>query len=115
MFSTELEFTISPESIRQYKELAYKHLGERNTTVSVACAGLDADGNKVFGIRLVSDDGEEWYDSQKDGSRTLLGWDDEGDAILELENKVLPQIGYAVHQKDLQTFHKCMGEIEFEL
>lgn len=113
MFSTELELTISPESMRQYKKLAYKHLDEQNTTVSVACAGLDADGNKVFGIRLISDDGEEeWYDSQEGNSRTLLGWDDEKDANLELENKVLPQIGYAIYQKDLQLFHKCMGVID---
>lgn len=119
MLSTELELTISSESILQYKELAYKHLDEQNATVSVACAGLDTDGNKVFGIRLVSDDEEEWYDSQRQvmgaDSRTLLGWDDEEDANLELENKVLPQIGYAVYQKDLQTFHKCMAEIEFDL
>ncbi len=115
MFSTELELTISPESIRQYKELAYKHLDEQNCTVSVACAGQDADGNDIFGIRLVLDDGEEeWYDPHND-SRTLLGWDDEEDANLELENKILPQIGYAIHQKDLQLFHKCMGEIELEL
>lgn len=115
MFSTELELTISPESVRQYKELAYKHLDEQNCTVSVACAGEDADGNKIFGIRLLSDDGEEeWYDSYNDSS-ALLGWNDEEDANLELENKILPQIGYAVYQKDLQLFHKCMGEIELEL
>lgn len=112
MFSTELELTISPESIRQYKELAYKHMVEQSTTIGVACAGLDADGNKVFGIRLILHDGEEeWYDPQED-SRALLGWDDEKEANLELENKVLPQIGYAIYQKDLQLFHKCMGEIE---
>ena len=115
MFSTELELTISPESVRQYKELACKHLDEQNCTVSVACAGQDADGNDIFGIRLTLDGGaEEWYDSHNNPS-TLLGWNEEEDANLELENKVLPQIGYAVHQKDLQLFHKCMGEIEFEL
>lgn len=112
MFSTELELTILPESIRQYKEIAYKHLQEQNSTVGVAFAGLDADGNKIFGIRLVSDDGEEeWYDPE-DGSHTLLGWNDEKDAYTELEDKVLPQIGYAIFQKELQQFHKCMGELD---
>lgn len=119
MFSAELELTISPESVRRYKDLAYKHLDKQNCTVSVACAGQDADGNDIFGIRLALAGGkEEWYDLNNNSSTlssALLGWNDKEDANLELENKVLPQIGYAVHQKDLQLFHKCMGEIKFEL
>ena len=110
MFDAELELTISPESIHQYKEIAYKHLHEHNSVVGVAYAGLDEKGNKIFGIRLISDDGkEEWYDPEN-GSHTLMGWNEEKDAYTELENKVLPQIGYAVLQKDLQQFHKCMAE-----
>jgi len=109
MFATELELTVSPESIRQYKEIAYRHLNEHNSIVGVACAGMDEEGNKIFGIRLISNDGkEEWYDPE-DGLYTLMGWNDEKDAYVELENKVLPQIGYAVLQKDLQQFHKCMS------
>ncbi len=109
MFSTELELTVSPESIQQYKEIAYKHLHQHNSTVGVALAGLDAKGNEIFGIRLISDDGEEeWYDPE-DGLHTLMGWDDEKDAYSELVNKVLPQLGYSIFQKDLQLFHKCMG------
>lgn len=113
MFSTELELMISSESIRQYTEIAYKRLHEQNSTVGVAFAGLDENGDKVFGIRLVSDDGaEEWYDPEEPGSHTLIGWGDEKDACHELENKVLPQIGYAIYQKDLQQFHKCMGDLD---
>lgn len=113
MFSTELELTISSDSIRQYKEIAYKHLHEHNSTVGVACAGEDAEGNKIFGIRLISDDGqEEWYDPKEAGDHTLMGWNDEKDAHVELEQKVLPQIGYAVYQKELQQFHKCLGDLE---
>ena len=108
MFATELELTVSPESIRQYKEIAYRHLHEHNSIVGVACAGIDEEGNKIFGIRMISNDGEEeWYDSE-DGSHALIGWNEEKDAYTELENKVLPQIGYAVLQKDLQQFHQCM-------
>lgn len=115
MFCAELELTISPESVRQYKEIAHKHLLEHNSTVGVACAGVDEDGNKVFGIRIISDDGqEEWYDPKEAGNHTLIGWDDEKDAYVELENKVLPQIGYAIYQKDLQQFHKCMGGLEID-
>ncbi len=111
MFFTELELQVSPESIRQYKEIAHRHLHELNSTVDVAFAGLDADGNKIFGIRLVSDDGEEeWYDPEE-GAHALMGWDDAKDAYTELENKILPQIGYAIFQKDLQQFHKCMDEL----
>ncbi len=103
MFSNELNLAVSPESIHQYKEIAYKHLHEHNSTVGVAFAGLDEEGNEIFGIRLVSDDGEEeWYDSEG-GSHILTGWNDEIDAYTELENNVLPQIGYAVSQKDLHA------------
>lgn len=108
MFCKELELTVSPESIRHYKEIAYKHLREHNSTVDVVFAGLDGEGNKIFGIRRVSDNGEEWYDPE-DGLHTLLGWGDEQDANSELENKVLPQMGYAIFQETLQQFHKCMG------
>lgn len=112
MFSTELELSLSSESLRHYTEIAYKHLHEQNSTVGVAIAGLDEDGNEIFGIRMVSDDGEEeWYDPKEDGLHTLVGWDDENDAHAELENKVLPQIGYAIYQKNLQLFHRRMGDI----
>lgn len=97
--------------LRHHKNLAYKHIDEQNSTVGVACAGVDKEGNKIFGIRLLSDDGkEEWYDPQEAGSSTVLGWNDEADANFELENKVLPQIGYAIYQKDLQMFHRCMTD-----
>ncbi len=108
MSSKELELIVPPESIRQYTEIAHRHLCEHNSTVGVALAGIDEEGNKIFGIRLVSDDGEEWYDPEE-GSSTLMGWNDEKDAHIELKNKVLPQIGYAVFQKDLHQFHKCMA------
>lgn len=115
MLTIDLELTISPESIRQYREIANKYLQEHNSTISVAVAGLDENGNKIFGIRLVSEDGEEWYDPKEDGSHSLLGWGDEKDAYAELEDKVLLQIGYTIYQKDLHQFHKCMGELAIEL
>lgn len=109
MFAMELELAISPDSIRQYKEIAYKHLHEQNSTVGVACAGVDEEGNRIFGIRIVTDDGEEeWYDPKETGPNTLMGWPDEEEAQFELDNRVLPQIGYAIFQQDLQAFHKSM-------
>lgn len=108
MFSEDIELKISSDSLRHYREIAYKHLHESSSAVGVALAGLDEGGNRIFGIRLVSNDGEEWYDS-KGEEHVIVGWDDEKDAIIELETKVLPQLGYAIHQKDLQQFHKCMN------
>jgi hypothetical protein len=91
---------------------------ELDLTMSQKCiqlAGVDEDGNNIFGIRLLSGDGEEeWYDPRDTNSQTLLGWDDERDARIELENNVLPQIGYAIHQKDIVQFHKIMGELVTE-
>lgn len=110
MFLTELELGISPESTHQYKEIAYNHLDKENSILGVALAGLDSNGDEIFGIRLISNEGEEeWYDPEEDGSHTLMGWNNEKDAYFELENKVLPQLGYAIYQKDLQLFHKFMG------
>lgn len=110
MFSKELELTVSSESIRQYKEIAYRHLQDQNSAFHVAVAGVDEEGNEIFGIVLVSNDGEKnWYDPE--GLDTLMGWDAEEDAYTELEDKVLPQIGYALFQKDLELFHKSMGKM----
>jgi len=109
MFVKELELEISLESILQYKEIAEKHLDEQNSILDVALAGFDSNGDEIFGIRLISDAGEEWYDPEEDGFDSLVGWNDKSDAYFELENKVLPQIGYAIYQKDLQLFHKFMG------
>jgi hypothetical protein len=123
MFSAAIRLAISPESLHRYKEVAHKHLHEHNSTVGVAVAGADEDGNKIFGIRLVSDEGEEeWYEPESESYLTseeqelssLLGWDNEQDAYIELENKVLPQLGYALIQKDLQQFHRSMGELDEE-
>lgn len=112
MFYSELTLAISPESIRQYTELAYQHLHENNSTVGVARVGVDEEGNDIFGIRLTSDDGqEEWYDPYESDARIGLGWTKEEDAAFELSNRVLPQIGYSVFQKKLQLFHINMGEI----
>lgn len=109
MFPKDIELVVSSESIRRYAEIAHKHLHKHNSTIEVALAGVDEEGKKIFGILLVSDGEEEWYDPE--GSNTLVGWGDENDAYVELEDKILPQMGYVVFQQDLQQFHRCMGEL----
>jgi len=108
IFSTELELSISPDSVRLYTQMAYKHLQEHNATVAVECAGEDEHGRSVFGICMRSDDGdEEWYDPSNIGD-ALAGWINEYEAAQVLEAKVLPNLGYAIYQRDLQLFHQNM-------
>ena len=67
-FSPEIELSISPDSVRVYTELAYKHLQQQNATVDVEEAGTDDTGHSVFGICMRSNDGdEEWYDPSNVG------------------------------------------------
>lgn len=109
MFSSELELDVSSESLHLYKQIAYRHLNEHNSTVDVARAGVDHEGHEIFGIRLMSDDGqEEWYDPDNSGEHTMVGWKDRDEAYLVLENKVLPNLGYAILQQDLKVFHQNM-------
>jgi hypothetical protein len=107
-FPSELELTISSDSIRLYTQMAYKHLQENNATVAVECAGQDEFGRDIFGICMRSDEGEEeWYDPSNIGD-ALAGWIDENEAAQVLEGKVLPNLGYAIYQYDLQLFHQNM-------
>jgi hypothetical protein len=109
MFSSELELDVSPESLHLYKEIAYRHLNEHNSTVDVAIAGIDQEGDEIFGIRLMSDEGEEeWYDPDNSGEDTMVGWKDRDEAYAVLENKILPNIGYALFQQELKQFHQNM-------
>jgi len=109
MFSSELEIDVSSESLDLYKSIAYKHLNEQNSTVDVVLAGIDQDGDEIFGIRLVSDEGEEeWYDPEDSGDHSMVGWRDKEEAYFVLENKVLPNLGYALFQQDLKMFHQSI-------
>jgi hypothetical protein len=108
-FTPELEMSISPDSVRIYTQLACKHLQEHNATVDVVEAGTDDSGQAVFGIRMLSDDGdEEWYDPASLGDNSIAGWLSEDEARSVLRTKVLPNLGYAIYQRDLQLFHQNM-------
>ncbi|MHA2279818.1 MAG: hypothetical protein ACXAC5_02930 [Promethearchaeota archaeon] len=109
MLTSELEMTISSDSVRVYTQLAYKHLQERNATMNVVEAGKDDSGQSVFGICMRSDNGEEeWYDPADLGDDAIAGWLNKDEARSVLENKVLPNLGYAIYQRDLQLFHQNM-------
>lgn len=106
--TSELELNISLESIKVYVELAHKHLNEHNATVDVEEAGVDESGRSIFGICMRSDEDEEWYDPEAQGDDTIAGWIERDEAQKILETKVLPNLGYAIYQRDLQLFHQNM-------
>ncbi len=109
MFAAELKLDISPKSVQTYVQLAHKHLQRLRATLDVEMAGLDEAGQAIYGICLRSHDGqEEWYDPHELGEGTMAGWDEEESAKEVLEMKVLPNLGYSIHQKELQRFHQNM-------
>lgn len=104
---SELQLQISPESVEMYTQVAQKHLNEHSASLDVSCAGVDETGTEVFGICMRSSDGqEEWYVPDGD-DESIMGWDEQ-DAHFVLNHKVLPNLGYAVFQRDLQLFHMNM-------
>lgn len=109
VFTSELEMAISPDYVASYVQLAHKHLDEHKAIVHVEEAGVDERGQSIFGICMRSDEGEEeWYDPADQGKDTIAGWVDKDEAQNVLETKVLPNLGYAIYQRDLQLFHQNM-------
>ncbi len=109
LFATKPELAISSDSIRNYVQLAHKHLNKHDSTVNVEKAGTDESGRSIFGICMRSYDGdEEWYDPADQSEDTIAGWFDKDEAQNVLDTKVLPNLGYAIYQRDLQLFHKNM-------
>lgn len=110
----EILLPISPEAIETYKEIAQKHLQYNNSELNVAVAGTNNNGAKIYGIKMICEDGsEEWYDSGYAADAdadddAIMGWSDEDHANFILENKVLPNIGYTVHQRTLLSFFQNM-------
>ncbi len=106
MPTSGIELEISMESLARYRRVALDHLEKHQATVNVADAGKDDLGNQIFGICMRFGESEEWYDPNDVGESTLVGWNSIEDANQVLVNKVLPNLGYAVHQRDLQAFHQ---------
>ena len=105
----EVLLPISPEAIETYKQLAEDHLKDNNTILYVEAVGVDENGLEVYGIKMVCEDGsEEWYDPGNSTDDTVMGWNDKSHASFMLENKVLPNLGYTVHQKALLDFFQNM-------
>lgn len=92
-----------------YKDIASEHLEMHKTILDVAAVGFNENGDEIFGIRMICQDGsEEWYDKNSGNPDVLVGWDSQDEAYYVLENKVLPNIGYTVHQQALLLFYKNM-------
>lgn len=105
----EVLLPISPEAIETYKEIAQEHLRGNSSELNVEVAGVDDNGIEIYGILMICGDGsEEWYDPGNADKDVIMGWNDESHAHFVLENKVLPNIGYTVHQKTLLTFFQNM-------
>ena len=103
-----LDIEISPEIVESYTQLAKKHLEEQVAVLEVSCAGVDESGSAVFGICMRSVDGQEdWYDPGE-AADSIIGWSNKQDASTFLKKKVLPNLGYAVLQRDIQLFHMNM-------
>lgn len=103
----EIGLPISSESIEFYKKKAHRYLNSNKATLRVSSAGTDETGRTVYGIKIKFCDGrEEWYDSDDD--EVLVGWTDIKDAFIVLQDKVLPNLGYALYQQDLLAFHQNM-------
>ena len=109
MFTSELKLNISPESVQNYIQMAHRYLCENSATLNVEKAGADEEGQLIYGICLRSQDGqEEWYDPNELDNQTFAGWINEELAKNILETSVLPNLGYSIHQRDLQKFHQNM-------
>ncbi len=105
-----IEISLSGECTQTYKELADKHLQKNNITIEVLSAGQNEDGSNVYGICMIYPNGlKEWYDPHKETHNAIAGWDNKDDARVILESKVLPNLGYLIHQRDLQLFHRNMN------
>jgi len=100
---------ISPEAIKTYREIAQEHLKDNESKLNVVIAGFDNDGLEIYGIKMICGDGsEEWYDTGQSNDDVIMGWNDKSHADFILENKVLPNIGYTVHQRSLLLFFQNM-------
>lgn len=105
------EIEISSESLDMYSKIACEYLTKQKAVIDVRCAGVTDSGQTIFGICMKSDDGkEEWYDPDDyTTTDSVVGWDNEEDAQSMLMSKIMPNLGYAIHQRDLQLFHQNMN------
>lgn len=108
LLTSEMGLTISSDSVENYAQLAYRHLSDHDASIDVEEAGVDETGKPIFGICMRSEDGEEWYDPADQGDDIIAGWVDRDEAQVVLDTKVLPNLGYAIYQRDLQLFHQNM-------
>ena len=104
------EIEISPESLDMYTEIAWEYLEKQKAVIDVRCAGVTDSGQTIFGICMKSDDGKEkWYDPEDyTTTDSVVGWNNEEDAHSVLTCRIMPNLGYAIHQRDLQLFHQNM-------
>ncbi len=105
-----VELDVSSESIEYYKKLAQEYLVAINSSLNVVKAGTDNNGDDIFGICLHGPRHQEWYDANTNTNdpNSLMGWSQEKDAYNVLEYKVLPNLGYTIHCKELREFHRNM-------
>ena len=106
--TSKIELTISQVQVDAYVDLACRYLLKHDAVIDVEEAGVDETGQSIFGICMRSEDGEEWYDPADQGKGTIVGWIDKNEAQEVLDNKVLPNLGYAIYQNNLQLFHQNM-------
>ncbi len=107
---TNAELDVSTEAVEQYRALAYEYLEAIQATLEVIQAGEDDDGDAIFGICLHCNDGhKEWYDPTCEDDDSMAGWNDKEEAITVLECKVLPNLGYTIHCRELREFHRSLA------
>ena len=103
-----VQLAITQEALKRYRILAYEHFKNKNITVHVIQLV-----DESFGVRIMSDSQEKWfgtnneYNSQESADQ-IIGWKEKNEAYTELENKILPNIGYEVHQVCMKLFHQNM-------
>lgn len=97
-----ISISVEESRLNELHDTAIAYLDQNNITVDISPLELKT-GDRFFGIRFCSDKGEEWLSDEVDVDE-LLVWDDYTDALRELDEYVLPNIGYRIERQNIRTF-----------
>ena len=100
------------ENITEYRQRGIEHLNKTQTSFVIESIGSDPDGREMYGIHLIGENKDEWYnDNSSDDD--VLAWESEQDANKYAQNYMLPNFGLMSvlleHRRKIRTFQMMLN------